>query len=324
MHLSSVSRFSGPRRAIAGALVAALAFTSCGLTTGETAVEVTEAAGATTAQPPVAPPEDPTTPPDDAAPEDTAPDEAAPEAGAASTPAEPSDEPAPRGERADSDDASTEDAATEDNSDEDSSAEEIVAVPDDIVEVEEPADTDTVATDTVDADPADTDTDAAETETASFNQVGVAGCMDGVWASQPGQVGAYMARMSELTGAAMSAAGRITVALEAGHYIYDASIQTSIDVDGFVASSVIEGITQGNYDYVDGFIIAEQTFAEIDAFVELPDGTRIDAGALGEEFNQMAAFHEVPFDCTGGDTITLHFDTLPGTARFPMTFERQG
>ena len=121
----------------------------------------------------------------------------------------------------------------------------------------------------------------------------------------------------------MSASGRITIALENGRYVYDASVTTSIDVDGFQTLSVVEGITQGDFTYTNGFIVAEQTFADIDAFVELPDGTRIDAGVLGEEFNQMAAFHEVPFDCIGGDTITMHFDTLPGHTRFPMTFERQ-
>lgn len=277
-----------------GLVVAAVAFSSCGITTSQTAIEAgdtetapataTEAVPAATTAPVVVP-------------------ATATEADSETTAVE------------------TDDSATEPTRGERAGApadDEPVEVPETIVEAPS---TDAASEDAPTTEPEEDDTE--ESETATFNQVDVAGCMDGVWASQPGQVGAYTAHLAELTGAPMSAAGRITIALENGRYVYDASVTTSIDVDGFQTLSVVEGITQGDFTYTNGFIVAEQTFADIDAFVELPDGTRIDAGVLGEEFNQMAAFHEVPFDCTGGDTITMHFDTLPGHTRFPMTFERQ-
>lgn len=313
MLLSPASRPSSARRALAGVAIAALAFTSCGLTTGETAIDATGTEVVT----------QPTTPPIGAV---------VPAAQPTTAPVEvPTSAPAP-------DAAEVVDAATGDESatdtrgeragtgSEDATTDDVVPVPTEIVVVDDgPAEPEAAAPEAGEPEAGEPEAaDEAEApETASFNQTSVAACMDGVWASQPGQVGAYTAHLAELTGAPMSAAGRITVALENGRYVYDASVTTSINVDGFQTLSVVEGITQGDFTYTNGFIVAEQTFADIVAYVELPDGSRIDAGALGEEFNQMALFHEVPFDCAGGDTITLHFDTLPGTARFPMTFERQ-
>ena len=147
-------------------------------------------------------------------------------------------------------------------------------------------------------------------------------CLQGVWQSEPGQFGAYIDRVAELTGAALSATGTVELAFEDGLYIYSVMATTSIDVDGFQTLSVVDGITRGSYDLTTGFVIAEQTWAEIDAYIELPDGTRLDAGVLGEEFNQLAAFHEAPYDCNGPDSLTMHFDTQPGRLRFPMAFTR--
>ena len=290
-------RLSLARRGVATTLVAALAMSACGVTGGETTITASEATPVeSTAVPTSAPLFAPPTP----APTPTPTPSVLPAVADAAP---------QRGARSDATD-------TEATSPASTPVPTATATP-----TTEPPTTEPLSTD---SEPAEaTPAGEAPTETAAFNQVNVADCMDGVWASQPGQVGAYMERLSELTGASMSASGRVTVALDNGRYIYDTFITTSIDVDGFQTWSVLEGITQGDFTYTNGFIVAEQTFAEIDAYVELPDGTRLDAGILGEEFNQMAALHEVPFDCTGGDTITLHFETLPGTVRFPMTFERQ-
>ena len=245
-------RLSLARRGVATTLVAALAMSACGVTGGETTITASEATPVeVTAVPTSAPVFAPPTP----APTPTPTPYVLP-AGADATPQ--------RGARSDATD-------TEATAPAPTPVPTATATP----TTEAP----TTAPPSTDSEPAEgTPTEEAPTETEAFNQVNAADCMDGVWASQPGQVGAYMERLSELTGASMSASGSVTVALENGRYVYDTFITTSIDVDGFQTWSVLEGITQGDFTYTNGFIVAEQTFAEIDAYVELPDGTQLDAG----------------------------------------------
>lgn len=175
--------------------------------------------------------------------------------------------------------------------------------------------------DAADTDGTEATTDAEEapetTETAAF-EITEANCLDGRWIAAPGEIELYFATIGLANGIEMNGSGHLIIVLENGNYVYDARIVNQINVDGFPTTSVVDGVTQGNYTYENGFIVANETAGSLDAYVDL-GGTRIDASDLGEDFAQMGAFHEAPYDCNG-DNPSIHFDVAPGVARYEMKF----